>query len=425
MSSVQRAIDSGAVVTEQMDRTGAPSGAHYVIPGRDMPQLCLIVELHHPYQLRRLRHFDRGRGSATDGFDLAATRQQLEQLVRGRLAPLIRLFGSLEKRPGRFRVALAVSGVLMEQLALWAPGVLDGIRDLVADGVVELLGTTYHHSLAAFTDHDEFAEQVELHRRALRHWFDTSPRVFVNTDAAYWDGLAPILSGLGFAAAIVPDLPDPSERRSPNQVYRATIVPAFRLLPRNERLPGLLDLAPTDGPFTRKDVGGAALGSAIVNVPGTNIQFVLDSRSVADAAAGGEQSALAALMASCDDHGVPLVLPRDAIEAAPRGTLWYSRPAAAVADAPLHRRLYAAGARVMASGNDASIGQWRRLTTSDLWDEPPSEALERLHSLVADIEHPAVSAGTREETGIPWPRPTVEHRWRGQPADVGAIRASA
>ncbi len=389
-----------------------------------MPQLCLIVEFHHPYQLRRPRYPDRG--LAVDPFDYAATRQQLEQQARSRIAPLIRLFGRLgAARPGQFRIALALSGVLAEQLALWAPEALDGIRDLVAGNVVELLGTTYHHSLAAFTDADEFAEQVALHRRALRHWFDTSPQVFVNTNAAYWDGLAPILSGLGFSAAVVPDLPDMTDRRSPNQVYRAATVPAFRLLPRNERLPGPLGYALAEGPFA--GAGVAAPGAAIANARGTITQLVLDEGSVADAAERGTDSALAALVAACEYHGVALALPRNVIDATPRGTLWYSRPAttAAAADTPEHRRLYATGARIIARGNESLIGQWRLLTMSDLWEAPAADGFQRLATLVDDLEHHSANAPAREDTGIPWPTPTIDPSWRAHDIGAGAFQASA
>jgi len=43
---------------------------------------------------------------------------------------------------GRFRIALSLSGVLVEQLAAYAPEALDAFRELVATGGVELLGET-------------------------------------------------------------------------------------------------------------------------------------------------------------------------------------------------------------------------------------------------------------------------------------------
>ena len=56
----------------------------------------------------------------------------------------------------------------MDQLEADAPEVLESFQALVATGGVELLGETFHHSLAALADQEEFRAQVELHRRAIR-----------------------------------------------------------------------------------------------------------------------------------------------------------------------------------------------------------------------------------------------------------------
>ena len=72
---------------------------------------------------------------------------------------------------------MSLSGVLLERLAEMAPATLESFQRLVATGGVELLGETYHHSLAALADRDEFVTQINQRRHPPGAVWTESPGV--------------------------------------------------------------------------------------------------------------------------------------------------------------------------------------------------------------------------------------------------------
>jgi alpha-amylase len=45
---------------------------------------------------------------------------------------------------------MSITGTVLEQLEKWSPEALQSFKDLVCTGQVEIVGETYHHSLAFF-----------------------------------------------------------------------------------------------------------------------------------------------------------------------------------------------------------------------------------------------------------------------------------
>jgi len=200
-----------------------------------MPDVSIYCQVHQPYRLRRLRVFDIGRGH--DYFDETANRSIVQRVAAKCYLPANRLLTDLIRRSdGQFRIALSLSGVLLEQLAAYAPEALVSFQDLVATGGVELLGETYYHSLSALADPEEFRAQVRAHARVLEREFGARPQVFRNTELIYSDALAPLIADMGFRAALVEGADRVLGWRSPNHVYEAATAPGLRLLPRNYRL---------------------------------------------------------------------------------------------------------------------------------------------------------------------------------------------
>ena len=197
-----------------------------------MPEICIYCQVHQPYRLARYRLFDVGSGRSY--FDDAENQRILRRVADKCYRPVNRLFAELIRRwEGRFKLALSISGTLLDQMAESAPDALESFQDLVDTGGVELLGETYHHSLSALGDEDEFREQVRLHRRAIDRWFGRRPQVFRNTELIYSDALAPVIAELGFRGALVEGASHVLGWRSPNYVYEASQAPGLRLLPRN------------------------------------------------------------------------------------------------------------------------------------------------------------------------------------------------
>src|SRR5207247_9676902 len=124
-----------------------------------MPDVSIYCQVHQPYRLRRFPVFDVGRGH--DYFDDAANRSIVQRVAAKCYVPSSRLLADLIRRSdGGFRIALSLSGVLVEQLAAYAPEALDAFRELVATGGGDLLGQAYYHSLSALIDPEAGRPQV-------------------------------------------------------------------------------------------------------------------------------------------------------------------------------------------------------------------------------------------------------------------------
>src|SRR5437773_1849224 len=92
-----------------------------------MPDVSIYCQVHQPYRLRRFRVFDVGRGH--DYFDDAANRSIVQRVAAKCYVPSSRLLADLIRRSdGGFRIALSLSGVLVEQLAAYAPVALAELR---------------------------------------------------------------------------------------------------------------------------------------------------------------------------------------------------------------------------------------------------------------------------------------------------------
>lgn len=200
-----------------------------------MPDICFYFQVHQPYRLRRYRVFDIGSG--TGYFDEAGNRHILRRVADKCYLPATGMLQrAVEESAGRFRFALSLSGVLLDQLEREAPDVLEAFQRLVATGGVELLCETSHHSLAALRDPEEFAEQVMLHRGLLARHFACTPRAFRNTELLYDDAIGAQVARLGFRVMLLEGTDRLLGWRSPNYVYAAASAPDLRLLPRNYRL---------------------------------------------------------------------------------------------------------------------------------------------------------------------------------------------
>src|SRR5581483_4377379 len=69
-----------------------------------------------------------------------------------------RLLKLLKKHP-EFKLSLSMTGTVLEQLEKWAPDALESFKKLFETGRVEMVGETYHHSLAFFYSRSEFEIQ--------------------------------------------------------------------------------------------------------------------------------------------------------------------------------------------------------------------------------------------------------------------------
>lgn len=198
-----------------------------------MASVCFYFQVHQPFRLRHYTIFDRDGRYFDDSKNQSICRKVAEKCY----LPANRLFLDLiRKYNGKFKISYSITGVLLEQLQLYAPDVLKSFQELAATGCVEFLAETYYHSLSFLYSRDEFIEQVEAHRRIIRQFFGQTPRVFRNTELIYNNALPGIIEEMGGFDAIITEGADHIlGYRSPNFVYRPPNSD-IKLLLKNYRL---------------------------------------------------------------------------------------------------------------------------------------------------------------------------------------------
>jgi alpha-amylase len=342
-------------------------------------EICLYAQVHQPFRLRPFRLFDIGTGADCfhDGENARIVRKVAERCYRPANQLLTRL---IRNSGGQFRLALSLSGVLLEQLERWSPETLASFQELVGTGGVELLGETYYHSLAALADEAEFRSQVRLHGETIHRLFGQRPRVFRNTELIYWDGLAPVVSDLGYGAILVEGAEHAMDWRTPNYVYAAAGTARLRLLARNYRLSDDVGFRFSSREWDGWPLRAETYASWLAAAPGEIVNLFLDYETFGEHqwADTGIFDFLAHLPPACFREGMRFVQPGELARRAPVAELGFSRPTSWAdqerdvtawlgnrIQQAAHERLYAMRPAVLATGEEALIDRWRRLTTSD------------------------------------------------------------
>ncbi|MDA1008038.1 MAG: glycoside hydrolase family 57 protein [Planctomycetota bacterium] len=205
-----------------------------------MAEICFYFQVHQPFRLRRYSVFD----SDPFYFDNQANEAILKKVADKCYRPTTRMLLELvERHQGRFKCAFSITGTVLDQLAQWAPDVLDLFRELSKHDCVEFLGETTHHSLAFLFSRDEFDAQVSAHAARMQSLFGRSPTTFRNTELIYLNELAGHMAWRGNHSAILCEGVDRLlAGRSPNFVWSPPprAIPAgaraIKLLLKNHRL---------------------------------------------------------------------------------------------------------------------------------------------------------------------------------------------
>jgi len=191
-----------------------------------MASVCFYFQVHQPHRLRRYTIFDHDSNYFDDFKNAEICRKVASKCYLPANLLLLELIG---KYRGKFKVSFSITGVLLEQLQLYAPQVLTSFRELAATGCVEFLAETYHHSLSFLYSRDEFIEQIKAHQQIVRQLFGQRPSVFRNTELIYNNALADLVEQIGGFDAILTE-------GSPNFVYRPPNHSRLKLLLKNYRL---------------------------------------------------------------------------------------------------------------------------------------------------------------------------------------------
>lgn len=204
-----------------------------------MKAIVLYMHVHQPFRIRHYTIFDAGTNH--DYFDAPYDHQTSNEQIIHKVAAKSyiptnhKLVELLERHP-QFKLSLSITGTVMEQFERYAPAVLESFQDLVRTGRVEIVGETYHHSLAFFYSLAEFEVQVDMHRRKVQELFGQTPQVFRNTELSYNNDLAYWADRAGYKGILAEGWDPVLGWRSPNFVYRPTYTDNIRLLMKNYKL---------------------------------------------------------------------------------------------------------------------------------------------------------------------------------------------
>jgi alpha-amylase len=186
-----------------------------------MPAICIYFQVHQPCRLKKYTAFDIGRDH--DYEDRGENRRLLEKVAERCYLPANALLSNLiRKHEGQFRLAFSISGVLLDQLAMYRPDVVESFQGLANTGCVEFLNETYYHSLSFLFSRDEFRAQIGRHRRKIKELFGQDGKTFRFTELIYNNDLAGEAENLGYEVILAEGAEALLGDRSPNRVYRSS-----------------------------------------------------------------------------------------------------------------------------------------------------------------------------------------------------------
>lgn len=202
--------------------------------------IVLYLHVHQPYRVRHYTIFDAGRNHDyffAQAYDDRTNNERIAHKVAEKsYIPTNRHLLELLREHPEFRLSLSITGTVIEQLEQWSPEALQSFKDLVSTGRVEIVGETYHHSLAFFYSRSEFEHQVAMHREKVQQVFGITPKVFRNTELAYNNDLAYWADKAGYKGILSEGWDPILQWRSPNYVYRPAYTDNIRLLMKNYKL---------------------------------------------------------------------------------------------------------------------------------------------------------------------------------------------
>ncbi len=200
-----------------------------------MKAICFYFQIHQPFRLKRYRFFDIGNDHYY--YDDFANDDIITRVAQRSYIPAAEtLLRMIKDSGGKFRCALSITGVALEQCEQYVPEFVDLLKKLADTGKVEFLAETYAHSLASLSDPEEFAAQVALHDKKIQELFGVKPKVLRNTELIYCDDIAGQILAMGYKGCITDGAKHILGWKSPNYIYSAASAPKLKLLLKNGKL---------------------------------------------------------------------------------------------------------------------------------------------------------------------------------------------
>ncbi len=188
-----------------------------------MVSIVFYFQVHQPRRIKKYRVFDIGKDHEYFNSDEGNlnNRAIIDKVSEKCYIPTTKLWLKLLDRHEELKLSYSISGVLLEQLEEWREDVLNLFQQLKDTGRVEFLAETYYHSLSFLYSKDEFFKQVNMHKKAIKKYFNYTPKVFRNTELIYNNSIAKAAEVMGFKAVLGEGWHTLLGDRSPNFVYKA------------------------------------------------------------------------------------------------------------------------------------------------------------------------------------------------------------
>lgn len=199
-----------------------------------MKTICFYFQIHQPFRLKRYRFFNIGKDHYY--YDDYSNEEIMQQIAARSYIPANRMMLDLIKQyKGQFKVAFSISGVALDQMEIYTPEVIDGLKELSRTGNVEFLTETYAHSLSYMADPLEFQNQIKQHAERIELLFGQKPKVVRNSELIYSDDIARMVYDLGYNKMITEGAKHIMGWKSPNYVYQSAEQPKMKLLLKNSQ----------------------------------------------------------------------------------------------------------------------------------------------------------------------------------------------
>lgn len=246
-----------------------------------MTAICIYFQAHQPNRLKPYTFFELG----SDHFyeDDVLNSEVLNKVSDKCYLPANAMMLELVKKHGKkFKFALSLSGVFLEQLESHRPDVLDSFKELAKTGCVEFLSETYYHSLSYVFSKGEFDRQVDMHRKKIKEHFGQEPTIFRNTELIYYNELAQHLEGLGFKGVLAEGVEWHLNGRTPNQLYKAPNADKIKVLLKNFKLSDDIAFRFSDHNWAEHPLSVEKFSNWISNSQGDVVNLFMDYETLGE-----------------------------------------------------------------------------------------------------------------------------------------------
>jgi len=344
-----------------------------------MTNVCFYFQVHQPFRLRKYSVFEIG--NSTKYFDKQKNEEVMKKVAKKCYIPTNKAILELvRKHDGKFKAAYSITGTALEQFGKYAPEVIDLFKELAKTKCIEFLSETYYHSLSYMYSREEFQEQVEMHKRAMRRALKVNPQVFRNTELIHNNEIAKFVESMGYKGIIAEGVDNILGWRSPNFVYTPKTANGIRLLLKNYKLSDDIAFRFSNKGWEGYPLTASKYADWVAPVMGDTINLFMDYETFGEHQwkDTGIFNFLKHLPKELLSRNIGFQTPSEAINAEPKGeidmhhlTSWadLERDLSAWLGNKMQQsaiaELYKLRDAVMSSGDSRLIEKWRRMTTSD------------------------------------------------------------